>query len=240
MDLWLQLLRYRRRPRFGHWAARRVFSVSETPAQSAEAPVWFRAAHRARCAGRPEDRSAPPIPHGERRLIRPLSRPSRIKPRWPGVGKTGSFTNVNICLERRHLSPTEPHPAALHTLDFLLGAQSDKAAARRFFEKAIAHHGQPDSVTIDGSSANLEALHDINADDPITIRQVKYLNNIVEQDHRAIKRLPRPLLGFKDFRCARILLGGIELIDMIAKGQMQWCREGSNPSAAEQFYALAA
>jgi transposase-like protein len=128
-----------------------------------------------------------------------------------------------------------------HTIDFLLRAQRDKAAARRFVEKAIAHHGQPDSVTIDGSPANLAALHDINAERkaPIAIRQVKYLNNIVEQDHRAIKRLTRPMLGFKDFRCARILLGGIELMHMIAKGQMQ-CREGSNSSAAEQFYSLAA
>lgn len=137
-----------------------------------------------------------------------------------------SFTKVNIPWECRHLSPTEPHPASFwagHTIDFLLGAQRDKAAVRRFFEKAIAHHGQPDSVIIDGSSANLAALHDIDAEGEahIAIRRVKYLNNVVEQDHRAIKRLTRPLLGFKDLRCARILLGGIELIHMISKGQMQ-------------------
>lgn len=77
-----------------------------------------------------------------------------------------------------------------HTIDFLLRAQRDKAAARRFFEKAIAHNGQPDSVTIDGSPVNLAALRDINAEQeaPIAIRQVEYLNNIVERDHRAIKR----------------------------------------------------
>ncbi|MGO4156986.1 IS6 family transposase [Cupriavidus sp. YAF13] len=128
-----------------------------------------------------------------------------------------------------------------HTIDFLLRTQRDKAAARRFFEKAIAHNGQHDSVTIDGSPVNLAALRDINAEQeaPIAIRQVKYLNNIVERDHRAIKRQTRPMLGFKDFRCARTLLGGIELMHMIAKGQMQ-CHEGSNPSAADQFYALAA
>ncbi|WP_316149632.1 IS6 family transposase [Cupriavidus sp. BIC8F] len=128
-----------------------------------------------------------------------------------------------------------------HTIDFLLCAKRDKAAARRFFERAIAQHGQPDTVTIDGSPANLAALHDLNAgqETPIAVRQVKYLNNVVEQDHRAIKRLTRPMLGFKDFRCARILLGGIELMHMIAKGQMQ-SPQGSNPSAAEQFYSLAA
>ncbi|MGE8452822.1 MAG: IS6 family transposase [Pseudomonadales bacterium] len=123
----------------------------------------------------------------------------------------------------------------------LLLAQRDKAAARRFFEKAIAQHGQPDTVTIDGSPANLAALHDINAEweTPIAIRQVKYLNNIVEQDHRAIKRMTRPMLGFKDFRCARILLGGIELMHMIAKGQMRR-PGGATASAAQQFYSLAA
>lgn len=88
-----------------------------------------------------------------------------------------------------------------NTIDFLLRAQRDKAAARRFFEKAIAQHGQPDTVTIDGSASNLAALHDVNAqrETPITIRQVKYLNNIVEQDHRAIKCLTRPMLDSRTF-----------------------------------------
>ncbi|AXF05756.1 hypothetical protein CUJ88_45830 (plasmid) [Paraburkholderia hospita] len=62
------------------------------------------------------------------------------------------------------------------------------------------------------------------------------MNNIVEQDHRAIKRRTRPMMGFKDFRCARILLGGIELMHMIAKGQMQ--ADGLNQTPADQFYSL--
>ncbi len=73
----------------------------------------------------------------------------------------------------------------------------------------------------------------------MVVRQVKYLNNIVEQDHRVIKRLTRPMLGFKAFRCARIPLGGIELMRMIAKGQMPG-HDGNNTSAAQQFYSLAA
>ena len=73
---------------------------------------------------------------------------------------------------------------------------------------------------------------------PIKIRQSKYLNNLVEQDHRTIKRRTRPMLGFKTFRCARILLAGIELMHMIAKGQMT-CARGTYPSAAVQFYELA-
>jgi len=70
----------------------------------------------------------------------------------------------------------------------------------------------------------------------IELRQVKYLNNIVEQDHRAIKRLTRPMLGFKSFWSAAITLAGIEIMHMIRKGQLI-CRRTLTP--AQQFYSLA-
>jgi CheB methylesterase/DDE domain len=113
-------------------------------------------------------------------------------------------------------------------------------AARRYFEKAIDQNGSPETVTIDKSGANLAGLRAINAkrETPIKIRQTKYLNNVVEQDHRAIKRVIRPMLGFKDFHCARVILGGIEIMHMIAKGQMK-DKDGSKRSFAQQFYALA-
>ncbi len=126
------------------------------------------------------------------------------------------------------------------TVDFLFRAKRDKAAARRYFGRVIAGNGVPETVTIDKSGANLAGLNAINADRevPIKIRQSKYLNNVVEQDHRAIKRIVRPMLGFQSFRCARIILGGIELMHMIAKGQMK-CDSGRHRSVAEQFYDLA-
>ena len=62
------------------------------------------------------------------------------------------------------------------------------------------------------------------------------MNNIVEQDHRAIKRRTRPMMGFKDFRCARIILSGIETMHMIRKEQMK--ADGLKRTAAEQFYPL--
>ncbi|MEX3707254.1 IS6 family transposase, partial [Paraburkholderia sp. BR14263] len=94
-----------------------------------------------------------------------------------------------------------------NTVDFLLRVERDKEAARRYFEKAIDQNGAPETVTIDKSSANLAGLRAVNAEleTPIKIRQAKYLNNIVEQDHRAIKRRTRLILGFKEFHCARIL-----------------------------------
>ncbi|CAE6851537.1 IS6 family transposase ISBmu21 [Paraburkholderia domus] len=123
-----------------------------------------------------------------------------------------------------------------NTIDFLLRAHRDKPAARRFFEKAIGRNGAPQTVNMDRSGANLAALQAINAarETPIRIRQV----NRIEQNHRAIKRRTRPMLGFKDFRCARIILGGIEVMHMIRKGQMK-CAKVTGASAAHQFYSLA-
>ena len=125
-----------------------------------------------------------------------------------------------------------------HSVDFLLTAKRDRKAALRFLRKAIDQSGLPDKITIDKSGANTAAVERYNAehDAGIELRQVKYLNNIVEQDHRAIKRLTRPMLGFKSFWSAAITLAGIELMHMIRKGQLQ----GSGKSRpAQQFYSLA-
>ena len=126
------------------------------------------------------------------------------------------------------------------TVDFLLRARRDHAAARAFFERAIDLHGVPEKITIDKSGANTAAITSIQADSglPIEMRQSKYLNNIVEQDHRAIKRITRPMLGFKTFGCARILTAGIEVMHMIRKGQLGDVKDRVW-SAANQFYSLA-
>jgi transposase-like protein len=127
------------------------------------------------------------------------------------------------------------------TIDFLLRAQRDKAAATRFFKKARGQNGDPVKVTMDKSGANKAAMDGINKDRdvPIEVRQIKYLNNIVEQDHRAVKRITKPMMGFKSFRAASYVLAGIELMHMIRKGQMI-VTKGDELSFADQFYALAA
>jgi putative transposase len=82
------------------------------------------------------------------------------------------------------------------TIDFLLTKERDEQAAKRFLTKAIRRHDVPEKITIDGSEANAAAIRSYNTEHgtAISIRQVKYLNNIVEQDHRAVKRITRPLL----------------------------------------------
>ena len=124
------------------------------------------------------------------------------------------------------------------TVDFLLTAKRDGKAALRFLRKAIRDNCTPEKITIDKSGANTAAIagHNVEFEAGIEIRQIKYLNNIVEQDHRAIKRLVRPMLGFKSFRSAAVTLAGIELMHMIRKGQLQTTGE---VCPARQFYSLA-
>ncbi|OIQ68203.1 hypothetical protein GALL_502090 [mine drainage metagenome] len=126
-------------------------------------------------------------------------------------------------------------------MDFLLTAKRDLAAARRFLVCAINLHDVPETITIDNSGANTAAIESVKADAcvDILIRQNKYLNNIVEQDHQAIKRITRPMMGFKSFCSARIIIAGIETMHMIRKGQLD-CSSGQPASVANQFYSLVA
>ena len=98
----------------------------------------------------------------------------------------------------------------------------------------------PEKITIDKSGANTAAIEGIRADSgaDIKLRQSKYLNNLIAQDHRAIKRVVRPMLGFKSFRCARAIIAGIETMHMIKKGQLVGLKTTTS-SAADKFYSLA-
>jgi putative transposase len=128
------------------------------------------------------------------------------------------------------------------TIDFLLTKHRDERAAKRFFTKAIRRHGVPEKITLDGSAANEAAIKSYNEEHgtAIIIRKRKYLNNVVEQDHRAVKRVTRPMLGFKSFEAAQDTLVGIELMHMIKKRQMVVEAGDEGRTAAELFYALAA
>ena len=86
-------------------------------------------------------------------------------------------------------------------------------------------------------TAAIEGLRaDSGAD--IELRQSEYLNNLIERDHRAIKRIVRPMLGAKNFRCARAAIAGIETMHVIKKGQLAAIKDRASP-AADKFYSLA-
>lgn len=129
-----------------------------------------------------------------------------------------------------------------YTIDFLLRAKRDAVAAKAFFRKAIKSNGRPTKVTVDKSGSNKAALDHCNKnvadEERIEIRQIKYLNNIIEQDHRFIKKRTRPTLGFKSFGSARATIEGIESVRMIQKGQING--QTANNSSFGNFVSLMA
>ncbi|MCW2239456.1 IS6 family transposase [Azospirillum canadense] len=112
------------------------------------------------------------------------------------------------------------------TIDFLLSAKRDGASAHRFFRKALkqAHTVNPRTLTVDKNAAYPSATTAMKTDGELwrfaKLRQIKSLNNIVEQDHRRIKRLVRPGLGFKSFHTTRRPIAGHEIMAMVRKGQI--------------------
>jgi putative transposase len=136
------------------------------------------------------------------------------------------------------------------TVEFWFSERRNLTAAKRFLSKALKRHGRPERIVIDGSQTNREAILSCDTTDrladrarrklkPIRIRQSRYLNNRIEQDHRAVKRRVRPMLGFKSVNSARAIIGGIEMIHMMRKGQAKYACK-SQPTLAEQFERLAA
>jgi putative transposase len=131
------------------------------------------------------------------------------------------------------------------TIDFMLSKKRDRKSVLKFFKKAIGSSGIPEKVNIDKSGSNTAALNRIN--DLlflfrlwylfIEVRRSKYLNNIVEQDHRGIKRVTKFNTGFKSFEAAEATIAGIELHHMLKKGQLD---SDKNIPVWQQFYELAA
>ena len=135
-----------------------------------------------------------------------------------------------------------------NTVDFKVSEKRDKTAAFSYFKQCINQHGLPEKVTMDKSGANKAGIDLINFQLAmlslltgcfyhIHVRQIKYLNNIVEQDHRGIKRITKPMLGFKSIGSAQATIAGIELHRMLRKGQH---KQAANKPIFEQFYELAA
>lgn len=139
--------------------------------------------------------------------------------------------------------------SAGNTLDFMLSEKRDGKAAVRFFRKVLkAQHTQPPRViTVDKNAAYPVAIETLKADETIAaeteLRQSKYLNNVIEQEHRNIKRIVKPMMGFKSFNTARKTLSGIEAMNMIRKGQVKGISKGDSVSQAkfvEEIFGVSA
>lgn len=136
-----------------------------------------------------------------------------------------------------------------NTLDFLLTAKRDAKAAKRFFRKTLkaAHNQQPRVITVDKNPAYPTAMDELKTKQElpqtVELRQRKYLNNIVEQDHRFIKRLVKPGMGFGSFNTARRTIRGYETMHMLRKGQIQGVARGAvleRVKFIEQVFEVAA
>jgi putative transposase len=136
------------------------------------------------------------------------------------------------------------------TVEFWFSERRNLMAAKRFLRKALKLPGRPEQIVIDGSQTDREATLLCDAESrlqdcsrrklkSIRIRQICYLNNRIERDHRAIKGRIRPVLGFKAMGTALVILDGIEMIHMMRKGQAKYACD-AQPSLAEQFDLLAA
>ena len=125
-----------------------------------------------------------------------------------------------------------------HTIDFLLTKRRQRMSTQSFLIKVIGNNGTPELINIDKSGSNKSAIKIYNKRSftNIEIRQCKYLNNIVEQDHRFIKWNIQQGLGFKNFESAKRTLAGIEIVHMIRKNQLNTQEQ----STFKSFYSLAA
>lgn len=171
---------------------------------------------------------APEVEKQFRRRQRPVGRSWRLDETYVKIKGKAAYLSRAVDTEG-------------HTIDFLLTPTRDRDAAEAFLRKAIHSHGLPEKITIDTSGSNTAASNHDNQrhQTTIVIRHAKYLNNVVEQDRRAVKRLTRPRLGFISFWAARCTIAGIETLHAIRKGPpAPTGNAGHTP--AEQFYALAA
>ncbi len=165
-----------------------------------------------------------------------------VRKRKKPVGSSWRMDETYIKLNGKWIYLYRAVDSLGNTIEFLLRSHRDAAAAKAFFRKAFKNNVLPNKVTIDKSGSNISALTSANKNLPedkqIEVRQIKYLNNIIEQDHRFIKKRTKPMLGFKSFNSARTTITGIENIRIIQKRQIV----GSNDNAStfENFVMLIA
>lgn len=131
-----------------------------------------------------------------------------------------------------------------NTLDFMLSARRNKEAAHRFFKKVLKrnYNKQPRVINVDKDKAYPPATRELKEEKILNnnseLRQVKYLNNRIEQDHRGIKKITKAGLGYQSFHTAWRTIRGIETMHMISKGQVENVSKGDSVSEKEFIESL--
>jgi transposase-like protein len=127
-----------------------------------------------------------------------------------------------------------------NTVDFLLSGHRDIEAAKRFFTRAIKKHGAPEKITVDGYAVTHTAIDELREaallPQNVIVRTSKYLNNLIEQDHRRVKQRVYPMLGFKRFDNAAVTISGIELAHKFKKGQFDTSSIALSKERARQVW----
>ena len=161
------------------------------------------------------------------------------RPRTEGVPRIGLALGGGFARGIAHagiLKAFERHGIPIDstgaTIDFLLSAHRDAAAAKRLFQSALraTGHPRPRVINVDGNPSYPKVVAELKAEGKLgrrcRCRTCPYLNNIVEQDHRAIKRRVNASQGFRSFHGARRTIQGYEVVHMIRKGQVRWLPKG--------------
>jgi transposase-like protein len=171
---------------------------------------------------------------------------STLEQRWPVPSherpslsdRVSSFATMPIKVKGRWTYLYRAVDKHGRTVDFLLSERRDVAAAKHFFRKAMKNNGTPRVITLDAYAASHRAITELKSAGTmphrVRIRSSKYLNNVVEQDHRRIKHWIRPMLGFKRFEAAEITISGIELAEKIRKHQFKTGKLLGRPSTAPE------
>jgi len=129
------------------------------------------------------------------------------------------------------------------TVDFYLSRNRDVNAAKAFLRKAMKGQRIPTKITLDAYAASHRAVADLKKAGELPkrarVRSNKYLNNVIEQDHRRIKQRLRPMQGLKSFRTAAVVIGGIELMEKIKKGQFKIGKLGGRTARMPEIWQAA-
>ena len=177
--------------------------------------------------------------------IRQAFQSGRLPPRFArAVGRSWRADETYVKIRGEWCYLYRAVDRAGRTVDFRLSPRRDVAAAKAFFRKAVkSQQRAPQTITLDGYAASHRAVRELKADRSLSadtkLRSSKYLNNLIEQDHRGVKQRIAVMLGFKGFRNAAITIAGIELPHRIRKGQFRLGRLGVQGGAAPAvWYAV--